>query len=156
MFKSILCCITTICLFAAGIALAGSRPTASNKAAPTPARFRLDSTQSKFIAHGQRGGLFWFKGHEHLIAARDFTGEAQFDPQNLTGSSLTLIVKTGSMEETSDAFTPAQKQIINNELREIVLHPEKYPEIIFKSTDVSGRVRDKNYYDLKVRGNLTL
>src|SRR5712691_948860 len=28
-------------------------------------QFRLDSSQSKFIAHALRGGLLWFKGHEH-------------------------------------------------------------------------------------------
>ena len=39
------------------------------------------------------------------------------------------------MVETSDAFTEAQKQIINRELREIVLEPEKYPEIVFLSTE---------------------
>src|SRR6267143_6618812 len=60
------------------------------------------------------------------------------------------------MVETSDAFTAPQKQIINKELREIVLEPEKYPEIVFKSTDVSGKPLGNNQYDLRIAGNLTL
>ena len=40
-------------------------------------RYRLDATQSTFIAHALRGGLLWFKGHDHLIAVREFTGEAE-------------------------------------------------------------------------------
>jgi polyisoprenoid-binding protein YceI len=119
-------------------------------------RFRLDSSQSKFIAHALRGGLLWFKGHEHLVAARDFSGEAQITPDKIAAASLQLIVKTDSMVETSDAFTEPQKQIINRELREIVLEPEKYPEIVFKSTEVKGKMLSSGQYDLKIGGELTL
>jgi polyisoprenoid-binding protein YceI len=59
------------------------------------------------------------------------------------------------MVETSDEFTEQQKQIINRELREIVLEPEKYPEIIFRSTGVTGRVKNGEY-ELRVEGDLTL
>lgn len=119
-------------------------------------RFRLDSSQSKFIAHALRGGLLWFKGHEHLIAARDFSGEAEITPDRITPASLRLTVKTDSMVETSDAFTEEQKQIINGELREIVLQPAKYPEIVFKSTEVRGKPLGNGQYDLKIGGDLTL
>jgi len=119
-------------------------------------RFRLDSSQSKFIAHALRGGLLWFKGHEHLVAAREFSGEAQLNSVSLAASSLQLIVQTDSMAETSDAFTETQKQIINKELREIVLEPAKYPEIVFKSSSVSGKSLGAGQYDLKIRGALTL
>lgn len=119
-------------------------------------RFRLDAARSKFIAHALRGGLLWFKGHEHLVAAREFSGEAQITTDKITPASLQLTVKTDSMVETSDAFTELQKQIINRELREIVLEPEKYPEIVFKSTAVTGKPLGNGQYDLKIGGNLTL
>jgi len=119
-------------------------------------RFRLDSSQSKFIAHALRGGLLWFKGHEHLVAAREFSGEAQMSPDRITPASLQLTVKTDSMVETSDAFTEQQKQIINKELREIVLEPAKYSEIVFKSTEVTGKSLGNGQYDLKIAGDLTL
>jgi polyisoprenoid-binding protein YceI len=60
------------------------------------------------------------------------------------------------MRETSSVFTEQQKQIINKELREIVLLPAKYPEIVFKSTDVTGKSRGNGEYDLKIGGDLTL
>jgi polyisoprenoid-binding protein YceI len=118
--------------------------------------FRLDPSQSKFIAHALRGGLLWFKGHEHLVAAREFTGDAEITPERITPASLRLTVKTGSMVETSDAFTEPQKQIINKELREIVLEPGKYPDIVFKSADVKGKALGNGQYDLKIGGDLTL
>jgi polyisoprenoid-binding protein YceI len=119
-------------------------------------RYRLDPSQSKFIAHALRGGLFWFKGHDHLVAARDFNGEAEITPNAINPASLLLVVKSDSMTETNSVFTDQQKQIINKELREIVLLPDRYPEISFKSTRVSGKSLGNNEYDLKLGGDLTL
>jgi polyisoprenoid-binding protein YceI len=90
-------------------------------------RYQLDASASKFMAHASRSGLLWFKGHGHHIAVREFTGEAVLDPDSLANSSLTIVAKSASMEETSDVFTAPQKQIINKELRDIVLLPDQYP-----------------------------
>src|SRR5437660_12500118 len=119
-------------------------------------RYRLDSSQSKFIAHGLRGGLLWFKGHDHLVAVREFTGEAQMTPATLTPAALEITAKTASMEETSSVFTEPQKKIINKELREIVLLPDQYPDIVFRSTNVNGKTIGNGQYDLKINGDLTL
>lgn len=124
--------------------------------AETIQRYRLDASQSKFIAHAMTGGLLWFKGHDHLVAVRDFTGEAQLDPNSLAASSLEITAKAGSMVETSSVFTEPQKQIIDKELRDIVLEPDKYPDIVFKSTNVTGGATGANQYELKIAGNLTL
>src|SRR6266496_711899 len=72
-------------------------------------RFRLDSSQSKFIAHAMAGGLLWFKGHDHLVAVREFTGEAELTPESVNPASLQIAAKTASMVETSSVFTEAQK-----------------------------------------------
>jgi polyisoprenoid-binding protein YceI len=119
-------------------------------------RYRLDPNQSKFIAHALAGGLLWFKGHDHLVAVRDFTGEAQLTRDSITPASLEITAKTDSMVETSSVFTDQQKQIINKELREIVLQPDQYPEIGFRSTNVTGTTTGSNQYDLKITGDLTL
>ena len=119
-------------------------------------RYRLDASQSKFIAHALAGGLLWFKGHDHLVAVREFMGEAQLTPDTITPASLQITAKAGSMIETSSVFTEPQKQIIDKELREIVLEPGKYPDIVFKSTSVSGKANGNNQYDVKIAGDLTL
>lgn len=125
------------------------------QSSPTTVRYRLDPARSKFIARALRGGLLWFKGHEHLVAARQFTGEAQIQQGSIELASLQLTVRADSMVETSDAFTEQQKQIINRELREIVLEPQKYPEITFRSTSVTGKLRN-GQYEFRIVGNLTL
>ena len=119
-------------------------------------RYRIDPSQSKFTAHALSGGLLWFKGHNHLIAVREFTGEARITPDSITPASLEITAKAGSMVETSSVFTEPQKQIINKELREIVLHPDQYPDIIFRSTSVTGKAMGNNHYDLSIQGAITL
>lgn len=119
-------------------------------------RYRLDASQSNFMVRAFSGGVLWFKGHDHFIRVRDFTGEAQLTPGAINPASLHITIRAASLEETRDVFTPQQKQIINKELRDIVLEPEKYPEITFKSTSVTGRSIGANRYDLKINGDLTL
>ena len=133
-----------------------SREATESNVAVETSRYRLDASRSKFMARALAGGLLWFKGHDHLIAVREFTGEARLDPALITNSSLEIIAKAASMEETSSAFTEPQKQIINQELREIVLLPDQYPDITFRSTGVTVKSAAANQYDLKIAGNLTL
>jgi polyisoprenoid-binding protein YceI len=101
------------------------------------------------------GGPLWFKGHDHFIKARDFTGEAELTLGALNPASLLMHVRADSLEETRDVFTEQQKQIINRELREIVLETAKYPEITFKSTDVTGSLSG-GQFEVKIGGDLTL
>src|SRR6266576_6454308 len=137
-------------------AFGGEFQRVSNASALATQRYRLDASQSKFIAHALAGGLLWFKGHEHLVAVREFTGEVQMKPEAIAASTLEITAKAGSLEETSGVFTEAQKKIVNKELREIVLLPDQYPDIIFKSTNVTGKATGNNQYDLKIIGDLTL
>jgi polyisoprenoid-binding protein YceI len=119
------------------------------------ARYRLDAGQSKFMVRAFAGGPLWFKGHDHFVAARDFSGEAQLTPGAASPASLQMTVRADSLVETRDVFTEQQKQIINKELREIVLEAAKYPEITFKSTEVTGNLTG-GQFKTKIGGDLTL
>src|SRR5947209_8018560 len=119
------------------------------------ARYRLDASRSQFMVRAFAGGLLFFKGHDHFVKVGDFTGEAELTPGALNPAALQLRVRADSLEETGSVFTPQQKQIINKELREIVLETAKYPEITFKSTDVTGNLTG-GQYEAKIGGDLTL
>lgn len=119
------------------------------------ARYRLDASQSRFMVRAFAGGLLFFKGHDHFIAVRDFSGEAQLTPGASPSASLQMTIRADSLVETRDVFTEQQKQIINKELREIVLETAKYPEITFKSTDVTGQLTG-GQFEAKIGGDLTL
>jgi polyisoprenoid-binding protein YceI len=118
--------------------------------------YNLDASQSKFMAHANRSGLLWFKGHSHHLAASEFSGQVELTPDTITPASLRLVVKAASLHETGADFTDAQKQIINKELKDIVLHPDQYPDITFQSTNVTVNKSTPNRYEVKIAGNLTL
>jgi polyisoprenoid-binding protein YceI len=120
------------------------------------ARYRLDASRSKFMVRAFAGGLLWFKGHDHFIAVRDFDGEVRLTPQAISPASLEMTIRSNSLVETRDVFTEQQKQIINRELREIVLETEKYPTITFKSTNVTGKLHPDGTFDAKIQGQLTM
>ena len=140
------------------IAVNPGRATSATSATSSPAtvRYVIDTPRSKFMARAFAGGLLWFKGHDHHLVAREFSGEVELTPDSITPASLRLVVKAGSLVETGDAFTEPQKEIINKELREIVLHPDRYPDITFQSTSVSAKPADRGGHDVKIIGNLTL
>jgi polyisoprenoid-binding protein YceI len=117
---------------------------------PTVVRYRLDPTQSKFIVHADRTGLAWFKGKSHLIAPRDFSGEASLSLDVLNPASLEMTIKSASLEETSPVFTAQEKGIIKKELETIVL-----ADITFKSTDVTGTMKS-GAFNVKIGGDMTL
>lgn len=119
------------------------------------ARYKLDASQSRFMVRAFSGGLLFFKGHDHFIAVRDFSGEAQLTPGASSPASLQMTIRADSLVETRDVFTEQQKQIINKELREIVLETSKYPEITFKSADVTGNLTG-GQFEAKIGGDLTL
>ena len=134
---------------------AGGASAARAAAGQSPVVYKLDASRSKFMIRAFAGGLLWFKGHDHFVAARDFDGEARLTPGAVSLASLTLTVRAASLAETRDVFTEQQKKIINGELRDIVLEPDKYPEITFKSTDVSAEARG-GVFKVKLGGDLTL
>lgn len=138
-----------------------STPKLTAKAASAPQssntlRFRLDAAQSRFMVRAFSGGLLWFKGHDHFIAVREFTGEAELTTNVLNPASLQFTVRADSLAETRDVFTEAQKQIINKEIRELVLETAKYPEIVFKSSGVKGKPTSSGQFEIQIEGDLTL
>ena len=125
-------------------------------APPQTVTYNLDASQSKFMAHASRSGLLWFKGKSHHLAASDFSGQVELTPDTITPASLRLVVKAASLHETGAEFTEPQKQIIDKELKDIVLHPDQYPDITFQSTNVNAKGLGGGRYDVKINGNLTL
>lgn len=123
---------------------------------PATVTYNLDASQSKFMAHANRSGLLWFKGHSHHLAASEFTGQVELTPDMIAPASLRLAVKAASLHETGADFTEPQKQIINKELKDIVLHPDQYPDITFQSTGVRVKSSAAPRYEVRIDGDLTL
>jgi polyisoprenoid-binding protein YceI len=148
--------VIAVVVFLVGLVSSGSlNEVSGDLRSQAVARYRIDPAKSKFMVHANRTGLAWFRGHSHRIAVRDFSGEASLTPDVINPASLQMTVQAASLEETDPVFTQQQKDIINKELKEIVLHPDKYPEITFQSTGVKGGLKNGKF-EVVINGNLNL
>src|SRR5262245_33977485 len=150
----------SLCIFFCTSAVDSTISAAFTNAQPTASRFdtgkyRIDASQSRFGVKVFAGGLFSAFAHDHNIAIRDFSGEAQFTYGSVEPASLQITIKSGSLEIT-DKVSASDRQKIEGTMRDEVLEIAKYPEIVFKSTSVSASKSGEGQYQAKISGNLTL
>ena len=139
----------------------GSSESNSNAAAASSTgaqseRFRIDASKSQFTARVGVGGLLSALGHEHVVAIRDFTGEAQVTPSTLEPGSLQLTINARSLAETEREFSDSDRQKIDQAVRDEALEIAKYPQIVFKSTKLSSKKTGDGQYEVQIDGELTL
>jgi polyisoprenoid-binding protein YceI len=127
---------------------AGLRPAAS-------VRYRIDSGHSRFTVRAFAGGLLSFAAHNHNIAIRDFTGDADITYGTVEPASLNMRVKADSLAVT-DKISDDDRKKIETTMRNDVLETSRYPDIVFQSTGVSSTRLDEGKYQVKIPGNLTL
>jgi polyisoprenoid-binding protein YceI len=119
-------------------------------------RFRIDPSQSQFTARVGVSGLLSALGHEHLVAIRDFTGEAQVTPGTLEPGSLQLTINARSLTETEKEFSDSDRQKIDQAVHDEALEISKYSQIVFKSTKISAKKTGDGQYEVQIDGELTL
>lgn len=129
-------------------------PAASTRPAAT-ASYKIDASQSRFMVRAFAGGFLSAFAHDHNIAIRDFSGEAQFTYGTVEPASLQLKIKSASLAVT-DKVSANDRQKIEGTMRDEVLEVGKYPEIIFKSTSVSATKTGDGQYQAKIAGDLIL
>jgi polyisoprenoid-binding protein YceI len=133
----------------------GAASVSGRAAGASLASYRIDASQSHFMVHVSVSGLLSAFAHNHNIAIRDFSGVADFVPDNPGASSLRMTIKASSLALT-DKVSDKDRQDIETSMRDQVLETSKYPEIVFKSTEVSMSKTGDNQYQAKIFGDLTL
>ena len=58
------------------------------------AAYSIDTAKSKMEIHVYKEGAFKMFGHDHLIAAKQISGDARFDPQKIENSAVRLKIET--------------------------------------------------------------
>lgn len=119
------------------------------------ARYRIDAGESRFTVKAFAGGLLSAFAHDHNIAIRDFSGEADFTYGTVQPASLRITIKAGSLSIT-DKVSSADRQKIEGTMRDEVLEITKYPEIVFKSTEVAANKTGDGQYQARISGELNL
>jgi polyisoprenoid-binding protein YceI len=115
----------------------------------------LDAKASQFTLEAFAEGLAGIADHRPRFAVRDFSGEVEFSSDKLDGGSLHLAAKSGSLEIMDDV-TEHDRRAIDRVMRGEVLHPEKFPEVIFRSERVVCSSVVQNRYRADISGTLSL
>jgi polyisoprenoid-binding protein YceI len=129
--------------------------TSTSESKPGAVRYRIDTGRSRFIVKAFATGMLSAFAHNPTLAIRDFSGEVEFSPDAPEEASLHLKIKAGSVEDT-DEISEKDRREIERQVREDVLESDRYPEIIFESTDVSANRIMAGQYRAKIKGNVTL
>jgi polyisoprenoid-binding protein YceI len=126
-------------------------------AAQQKTAYSIDSAKSKLEIHVGKQGAFSAFGHDHLIVARQVSGEVQFDPQKIESSAVTLKVETKSLTVSRQDEPKKDVQDVQTTMSgEKVLDVAKFPEIVFTSTGVSAVKQTGDAWTLTLSGNLKL
>jgi polyisoprenoid-binding protein YceI len=119
--------------------------------------YSIDSQQSKVEIHVGKEGAFKAFGHDHLISARQVSGQAQFDPQKIDQSSVTLRIPTKSITVVDPGESEKDRQDVQATMEgEKVLDVGKFPEITFASSSVSAAKKTSDGWELTLVGKLNL
>ena len=117
--------------------------------------YRVDPRPSRFTVQVTAGGLLSSFGHNPVIAVRDFTAEAQFDPEKPETASLHVVVKAPSLEVMSDVSDKDRREI-ESKMHADVLQSDGFPEIVFDSSAVKANSASPGQYWVEIPGKLTL
>jgi len=117
--------------------------------------FAVDPQRCSLTVHVGKSGLFKFAGHEHEVTSNRCRGEVFASPEDLRHSKVTLSFETAALQ-VSEKDEPSGDAPKVQAVMVKLLDTERYPEIRFVSTSVTGRAADAGSYELQVTGDLTL
>jgi polyisoprenoid-binding protein YceI len=117
--------------------------------------YRIDARPSRFTVQVTAAGLLSAFGHNPVIAIRNFSGEARFQPDTLESTSLRVVVQAASLEVSGDVSDKDRREI-ERAMQDRVLGSTAYPEIVFQSSSVKVNLAGPGQYRIDVLGQLSL
>ena len=117
--------------------------------------YSIDVRLSRFTVQAFAGGFLSAFAHNPTFAIRDFSGEAQLDPEHLASAVLRIEIRADSLQ-LLNAVSDKDHREIERVMRDEALETAAYPAIIFQSTRVSATPVADGQYSLALEGDLSL
>jgi polyisoprenoid-binding protein YceI len=127
----------------------------STASAGTGGRYVIDTRASQFTVQAFASGLIAAVAHSPKIAIRDWTGEVLVASGADGNSSLKVRVKAASLE-VLDELKASDRQEIHRVMKIEVLETDRFPEIVYESSEVKLEKQKEDLYRVRVSGKLTL
>ena len=119
------------------------------------ARYRIDAGQSHFTVRAFAGGFLSALAHDHTIAVRDFEGNTEFTFGTVEPASLQMTIKAASLAVV-DKISEKDRLKIEATMRDEVLEVSNFPEITFKSNNVTATKTGEGQYQSRISGEISL
>lgn len=124
---------------------------------PSGAVYKIVAAASTIRVGVFKEGLFKAFGHDHLIAAKSFSGTVHFNADKVEESSLALDIEARSLT----ALDPGEAEKDRREVQatmsgDQVLGVESFPRITFRSTGVHQIKKDGTEWLVTLEGKLNL
>jgi polyisoprenoid-binding protein YceI len=122
-----------------------------------PRTFSIDGNASSASAQVGKTGIASFAGHEHTVVAQVIQGEVLLDVDDLSRSSVDLIVDARSLKVREEGEPEGDAPKVQQAMRgPDVLDVARFAAIHFGSLAVRGKQVGPGAYDLTVSGELSL
>ena len=119
--------------------------------------YEIDSSRSTMEIDVFREGFFKAFGHDHLVAAKEFSGRVLFDANNVESSSATFRVATKSLTVIDPGESEKDRNSVQTTMRgKEVLDVEQFPEVTFSSTGGSKAEKKGEKWGVTIAGTLKL
>jgi polyisoprenoid-binding protein YceI len=114
-----------------------------------------DTRASEFTVQVFSGGLLSAFGHSPKIAIRDFSLEADLNPDDISRSSLKFTIKADSLAVRDD-ISDKDRREIERVMQADILETATYPEIIYECSNLTANKSGEGQYSVTLNGDLTL
>ncbi|MFZ0956511.1 MAG: YceI family protein [Candidatus Sulfotelmatobacter sp.] len=127
----------------------------STASASAGVRYVIDTRASQFTVQAFADGLISAVAHSPKIAIREWTGEVHVVSGASGNSTLKVHVKSASLE-VLDELKESDRQQIHRTMKIEVLETDRFPEIIYESSEVRLEKQKEDLYRASVVGKLSL
>jgi polyisoprenoid-binding protein YceI len=117
--------------------------------------YAVDPGLSRFTVQAFAAGLFSAMGHNPTVSIRDFSGDAEFSPQEPNKGALRLKINAASLAVASDVSERDRREM-ESTMKEKVLESGRYPQIDYDASSISAAHSGDGAYRITLNGNLTL
>jgi polyisoprenoid-binding protein YceI len=124
---------------------------------PSGAVYGIVAAESTIRVGVFKAGLFKAFGHDHLIAAKNFSGTVHFNAGKVEESTLALDIEAKSLTALDPGEAEKDRREVQATLLSTkVLGVESFPRITFRSTAVQQIRKDGAEWEVTVAGKLNL
>ncbi len=127
----------------------------STASAGASVRYVIDTRASQFTVQAFADGLISAWAHSPKIAIREWTGEVQVAAGAMGSSALKVRVKSASLE-VMDELKESERHDIQRLMKIEVLETDRFPEIVYESSEVRLEKQKEDLYRASVVGKLNL